>query len=145
MDQALGEFDADGSGDEAPQGSPDGVAGGTVTDPDDADMMQTYQARLLAVIERNWEIPTVISDSQLQELAGRVAVYIRLSEDGHIVEYDFREQSGHAQFDDSIERVMRTFKVDEGGQTLPMPEAPAIRQNIQQSGLTLSYWEHIEQ
>lgn len=144
MAEAMGQFDTEGRGDEAPEGSPDGVAGGTVTDADLANMEQTYHARLLRMIERHWEIPTTVSDSELQQLAGRVRVSVTLSAQGHIVDYTFREKSGHEQFDDSIERVLREFQAHEGGRQLPMPDESEIRQQIINRGLTLTNWESLQ-
>ncbi len=144
MDEALGQFDADGRGDQAPEGSPEGVEGGTVTDADMANMEQTYHARLLQMIERHWRIPTVISDEELQELSGRVSVRVELSEEGHIEDFEFRQRADHDEFDASIERVLREFMADHGGHTLPMPEQDDIREQLVQRGLILSTWEHLQ-
>ncbi len=144
LDDRLGEFEADGRGDQAPEGSPEGVEGGTVTDPELANMEQTYHARLLQTIERHWRIPTVISDEELRELAGRVAVRVELSDEGFIERYDFRQRSGHEEFDASIERVLREFQVDHGGQTLPMPDQDEIRDGLVRQGLLLSNWEYLQ-
>ena len=144
MDEALGQFESDGRGDEAPEGSPDGIAGGTATDADQADMMQTYHARLLREIERHWEIPSTVSDGELAGLAGRVRVYVSLDTNGYIQSFEFRRKSGHEQFDDSIERVLRQFDASDGGNRLPMPEEPVIRQEITNRGLTLTNWESVQ-
>lgn len=144
MEEATGRFQAEGRGDEAPEGSPEGVAGGTVTDADRADMMQTYHARLLRAIERHWEIPSMIDDAELEQLAGRVRVYVELDDAGHVVNYDFRRKSDHEQFDDSIERVLRQFHHRHGGHQLPLPEQTEIRAEIVSRGLTLTNWETVQ-
>lgn len=144
MDQALGEFEEEGRTGEAPEGHPDGVVGGTTTDPDAADMVQTYQARLLQTIERHWEIPTVITDSELQQLAGKVRVHVQLTADGRIEDWEFRQKSGDDRFDRSIERVLQVFDVDEGDEELPMPEHEDVRAEILRRGLILSHWEHVQ-
>ena len=144
LDEALGEFDTEGRGDEAPEGSPEGVAGGTATDADMANMRQTYHARLLRAIERRWEIPTTVSDSELEQLAGQVRVSVNISGQGHIVDYNFHQTSGHEQFDDSINRVLREFQAHEGGHQLPLPEHEEIRQEIINRGLTLTNWERLQ-
>ena len=144
MNEATGRFQTEGRGDEAPEGSPDGIAGGTATDAEQANMMQTYQARLLREIERRWEIPSTISDGELQQLAGRVRVFVRLNDQGHVVEFDFRRQSGNEQFDGSIRRVIRQFEASDGGNRLPLPEEPQIRSEIINRGLILTNWETLQ-
>ncbi len=141
MDEALGRFEEDGPGDDAPEGSPDGVSGGTVSDEALANMMQTYQVRILQEIQRYWEVPVTISDSDLQELAGRARVRVRLAENGHVVSFQFLTRSGNDQFDDSIERVLRRFEPRGGGRTLPMPDQADLRREVIREGLILTNWE----
>ena len=144
MQEATGRFQQEGPGDEAPHGSPDGVAGGTTTDADRADMMMTYQARLLREIERFWEVPATISDGELRSLAGRVRVFVNINSQGHVQDYEFRTRSGNEQFDDSIERVLRQFSASQGGNRLPLPEQPQIREQIVERGLLLTNWENVQ-
>lgn len=144
MDEALGEFEASGRTDDAPEGSPMGVEGGTASDADEADMVQTYHARLLQEIERRWEVPATLSDSQLKDLAGQVRVFVQLDDDGHIRSYEIREHSENDQFDASIERVLRQFQADDGGEVLPMPEQEQIRREIIHRGLMLTNWETLD-
>ena len=144
MQEALGRFESDGRGDEAPEGSPHGIAGGTATDADQANMLQTYHMRLLRAIERHWEIPSTISDTELQQLAGLVRVHVRITDAGHISEFQFQQKSDHEQFDESIERVLRQFQAQHGGSQLPMPEEEVIRQQITSRGLTLTNWERVQ-
>lgn len=143
MDEALGRFEEEGRGDEAPEGHPDGVAGGTVTDPDEADMFETYTVRVLQAIERHWEIPAFLSESEIDDLAGQVEVGVRLTDDGHIDRLDFRTNSDNRHFDDSVERALRQFKADEGGEALPLPEDDEIRRGVLDQGLVLRNWERL--
>ncbi len=143
MDDALGEHRREGRGDEAPEGHPDGVEGGTALDPDQADMTQTYHSRVSQVIGEHWVIPTLISDDEVDELAGRIRVVVRLTEQGHVDSYEFREKSGHQEFDASVERVIREFEADTGGLTLPLPEQEGLRAMALDGGLILQSWEHV--
>lgn len=145
MDEALGRFEQQGPTDEAPEGHPDGVPGGTTADPDAADLAHTYQARLLDALERHWEIPAVISDSEVRQLSGVVSVSVDIDESGHVQDYEFREESGNDQFDNSIERVLREFEADGGGETLPLPEDDELHRQIVEQRLILSNWEDLEQ
>ncbi|RDV39494.1 hypothetical protein DV096_02675 [Bradymonadaceae bacterium TMQ3] len=127
--------------DDAPEGSPDGVAGGTVSDAAMANMMGTYQARLLQEILRAWTVPTTLGDAELAQLAGSVRVFVRLSEGGKIVSHTFRARSGNEQFDASIDRAIRQFHVQFGGRTLPLPDNEDVRREVLREGLLLTRWD----
>lgn len=144
MAEALGGITSDGAGSDAPEGSEHGVAGGTVTDEALADMMQTFQARVLQEIQRYWEVPVTLSSSDLTELAGKVRVQVRLAQSGHIVSYRLLTRSGNDQFDTSIERVLQRFERQRGGRALPMPERADIRDQILREGLILTNWQLLE-
>lgn len=126
--------------DDVPEGSKKGVAAGTVADEALANLMGTFKAKLLEKIGEHWRIPTTISDEQLDELTGKVKVYVRLSENGHVVSYRFLRRSGHSQFDGSIERVMQQFQAGKGGRTLPMPENDKVHTAVLEDGLQLVSW-----
>lgn len=128
---------------DTPAGSPDGVAGGTVSDAAMANLMGTYQAQLLMEINRFWEIPSTITTAELAQLAGQVHVYVRISDSGHIVSYTFRSRSANDQFNGSIERVLRRFQVQFGGRQLPLPENVQVRQAVVSRGLELKNWENL--
>lgn len=129
--------------DDLAAGSRDGVAGGTVSDAALANMMGTYQARLLQEISRYWEVPTTITDAERNALKGQVWVYVRLSESGHIVTFNFRRQSENEQFNASIERVLKRFQVQFGGRTLPLPDNPEVRRAVIARGLELKTWDSV--
>ncbi|RAL25233.1 hypothetical protein DL240_03210 [Lujinxingia litoralis] len=127
--------------DDTPEGSPDGVAGGTVSDAAFASMMRTYQARLLQEILRVWSVPTTLNDAELGNLAGKVQVYVRLSESGAIVSHAFRARSGNEQFDASIDRAIRQFHAQYGGRKLPLPDQDDVRREVLREGLLLTRWD----
>jgi TonB family protein len=142
---ALGRIDSQGPGDAVPEGSQLGVAGGTVSDEALANMMQTYQVRVLQEIQRFWEVPSTLSEQELQSLYGMVRVHVRLSDSGHVTSYQFLSRSGNDQFDQSIERVIQRFERQRGGRALPMPDQPELRRQVVSQGLTLTNWELIHQ
>lgn len=141
---ALARHSQGGPGDQMPEGSPEGVVGGTVSDAALADMRATYQVRIRQELERIWEVPVTISDEELTRLAGQVRVSVRVAESGHIISYQFSSRSENAQFDESIERVLQRFQRDRGGRTLPMPEDQALKAEILRGGMNLSNWKVTE-
>lgn len=71
-----------------------------------------------------------------------MSVYIRLSQRGDVVSYEFKQRSGNEQFDASIERVIRKFQPSGGGKRLPLPENEEVRQIVIRQGLNLNAWEY---
>lgn len=124
---------------DTPEGSKQGVAGGSSHDPKTANLMKTYGAKLMATLQRYWRVPTTLGQAEIKKLAGTVVVYVRLSESGHVVTYQFRSKSSNRQFNDSIDDLIRKFEVS-GGRKLPMPDDPQVKQLIVQDGLTLDHW-----
>jgi outer membrane biosynthesis protein TonB len=125
-----------------PEGAAEGVVGGDITDAALANLMNTYVAKLVGELSRYWEVPSTIPPAEIQQLAGQVVVYVRLSESGHVVTYQFREESSNEQFNLSIERLIRRFQVSGGGRTLPLPEEEEVRAVVIREGLNLSDWEY---
>ncbi len=124
---------------DTPEGSKQGVAGGSATDAKTANLMKTYEARLMAAFQRYWRVPTTLGEAEIKELAGKVVVYVRISNSGHVVTYQFRSKSPNEQFNDSIDALMRKFEVS-GGRKLPMPDDPQVKKLIVEDGLTLTDW-----
>lgn len=120
-----------------PEGSEEGVIGGTAL----TSLIGSYATKLVAEISRLWELPSTVTPSDAQALADSVEVYVRLSESGNIVTFQFRKRSGNEQFDDSIERLLKRFQVQYGGRTLPLPDEPSARSAVIQQGLNLKGWE----
>jgi hypothetical protein len=128
--------------DALPAGREDGVRGGTISDAAMANLMGTYQAKLLAELTRGWVMPTTISDDEIKRLSGQAAVYVRLSPEGHIVSYTWRKRSENDQFNDSIDRLLKRYQVAFGGQKLPLPDNDEVREAVIKQGLNLRNWEY---
>ncbi len=124
-----------------PEGSEQGVVGGSLSDAAKANLMGTYQAKLIGELSRNWTVPTTLSADEINNLSGRVSVYVRLSEDGSIVSYRFQARSGNDQYDGAIERLLKKFQVSGGRKKLPMPENEEIKALVIKQGLKLKEWE----
>ena len=124
-----------------PEGSEDGIVGGSLSDAARANLMGTYQAKLVGELSRNWTVPTTLSSEEIQKLSGRVSVYVRLAEDGSIVTYRFNDKSGNDQYDEAIERLLKKFQVSGGRKKLPMPENEEIKALVIKQGLRLKEWE----
>jgi outer membrane biosynthesis protein TonB len=123
---------------DVPEGSDEGVAGGTISDAAMANMMKTYGAKLKAAIVKYWDIPSTFDEAEIKSLAGKVVVKVRLNGDGHITGYNFLAKSGDVSFDSSVERVLRKFQ---GGRSVPLPDDPNVRQAVLKQGLDLKNWD----
>lgn len=128
--------------DDVPDGRAEGVIGGTVSDAALANLMGTYQAKLVAELSRFWDLPSTIEQSEIETLSNQVEVYVRLSAAGNIVTYKFRKKSENEQFNQSIERVLKRFEVSHGGRKLPMPDEPSVKDAVVRDGLNLKSWEY---
>jgi len=124
-----------------PEGREEGVLGGTALN----SLLGSYASKLVSELSRVWELPATVSPSEAQRLADSVEVYVRLSESGNIVSFQFRKKSGNEQFDDSIDRLLKRFQVQYGGRTLPLPEEPSARSAVVQQGLNLKGWQYMGQ
>ena len=127
---------------DVPEGASEGVVGGELTDAALANLMHTYQARLKAELTRRWTLPATVSREEAAALAGEVVVYVRLSRDGYVVDYRFKQRSENPQFDDSIERLIKRFMVTHGGRRLPVPEDPRVLEAVLEQGLEFEKWEY---
>lgn len=127
---------------DTPEGGTNGVVGGDITDAALANLMNTYVAKLVGELSKYWEVPSTIPPAEIQSLAGQVVVYVRLSDTGHVVTYQFREKSTNEQFNASIERLIRRFQVSGGGRTLPLPAEDEVRTVVVREGLNLEGWEY---
>lgn len=118
-----------------PEGDAAGVAGGKLSDAALANLMNTYAAKLKATILRYRTAPTTLSDEQIAQLDRKLAIYIRISKDGHIVSYSWKTRSGDDLFDESVETTLKKFMVQYGGRQLPMPEDAQVLAAVLQQGL----------
>lgn len=105
-----------------PEGHPDGVPDGDVTDPALASLGQTYGRRITGIIKDYFVIPTLLSEAQKNKLKAKIL--LRFDINMEIVEFKFIEKSGNALFDDAvqhaIDRVRREVRA-----LPPPPEAVA--------------------
>lgn len=128
--------------DALPEGSEQGVKGGTLSDAAMANLMGTYQAKLLTELTRNWVVPTTIAEEDVKRLSGAAVIYVRLSPEGQIISYVWKKRSDNDQFDDSIERLLKRYQVSFGGQKLPLPDSEEVRAAVLKEGLNLKNWEY---
>ena len=126
---------------DVPEGSKKGVAGGTISDEAMANLLGTYQAKLLRVLSDSLQVPTTIPDEKLAKLFGEVVVYVRLSKDGDVVTFRFLNSSSNSQVNGAIRRLLRRFEVSGGGHTLPLPTKTGVRQAVLEQGLRLQNWQ----
>lgn len=123
---------------DTPEGSAEGVAGGTATDAMLANMMRTFQAKLMSAIVKRWHPPSTLSDAELKKLIGSVEVFVRLSDSGYVTGYTFKRKSDNPQYNQSIELALKKFQ---GGHKLPLPDNPEVRGAVLQKGLDLKKWD----
>jgi hypothetical protein len=116
--------------DYVPEGHPDGVPDGDVTDPALASMGATYGRRITRFIKERWVVPTLISESELRDL--KVKISLKFNAEMTIIEYRLLKSSGNRMFDDSvINAVERTQK-----EVRHLPEPPeAIAGRIYGGGM----------
>ncbi len=125
-----------------PEGAEDGFAGGSLSDAARKNLLGAYGAKLSLKLTERWTPPATLSKEQINEQTKNVEVYVRLSKEGYIVRYTFRQESGNPQIDASIERAIRRYQVSGGGKTLPLPDKPEVRDIVLRDGLNLKTWEY---
>jgi len=101
------------------EGDPDGIVEGTEATGDE---LQIYLGKLYSYFRRGWQVPTVISDEELQKLA--CVIELSITKDGRIGEYEVKRPSGNEAFDESVRRRMDQA---EGAQLPGPPESVANR------------------
>lgn len=117
-----------------PEGHPDGVPDGDVTDPALASMGATYGHRIKRFFLERWVVPTLLSEKQLQTLKAKVN--IRVDIDMVIISVKFLKKSGNPMFDDSVQNAID--RVRQEIRTLPAPPE-AISSNIFGGGINLTF------
>jgi outer membrane biosynthesis protein TonB len=120
--------------DYVPEGHPDGVPDGDVTDPALASLGATYGRRLMRVFSERFFVPTLLSEKQLEKLS--VKVNIQINADMTIGEVKFLKRSGNALFDDSVQNAIDMAIKEE--RTLP-PPPEAIAAKIFGGGINLKF------
>ena len=95
------------------EGDPEGIVEGTKATGDDKDI---YLGKLYSFFRRGWQVPSLISADELEQLA--CVVELSITEDGEVGEYEIKRPSGNEAFDDSVRRRLSQA---EGS---PLPEPP---------------------
>ncbi len=112
-------FAEDGGPPPPDQGSPEGIDGGTETDPSKVHAGDMYAAKLGAFFHQRWQIPTVISQADASKLC--VVYQVNISPRmfvWHLREMPIRK-SGNDLFDDSARSMLQ--KLLDERTTLPEP------------------------
>lgn len=94
------------------EGDPDGIEEGTEAS---GDARQIYIGKLYSYFRRGWQVPTLITDDELQKLT--CVVELSISQEGRVDEYEVTRPSGNEAFDDSVRRRLRQTE----GAKLPEP------------------------
>lgn len=95
------------------EGHEEGIAEGTKATGDEREI---YQGKLYQYFRRGWNVPTSISDAELNELACVVA--IQVTEDGRVGGYEVTRSSGNDVFDESV--LLRIAQAEDA----ELPEPP---------------------
>jgi hypothetical protein len=120
--------------DYVPEGHPDGVPDGDVTDPALASLGATYGHRIKRIFLERWVVPTLLSEAVLKKLSAKVN--IRVDINMVITSSKFLSKSGNAMFDDSVQNAID--RVQQEVRTLP-PPPEAIASNIFGGGINLKF------
>ncbi len=118
-----------------PEGHPDGVPDGDVTDPALASMGATYGRRITAFIKERWIVPTLISDDEKNRL--NVKVTLKFDADMVIVDVQMLRKSGNRLFDDSVMNAIELVRKE----VRNLPEPPDdIASRVYGGGLTITLY-----
>ena len=100
--------------DRTPEGSQDGLRGHRgVSD----SQLNHWATLIFGAIERRYQRPQGISDTELSSLEGRIQIYF--NRDGRITRWRWRDRSGNRLWDDSVETALNQFRF--GSYRLPLP------------------------
>jgi len=125
--RALAARNAPEAGAEEPEGRPEGTPEGTADTASEGD---PYATEVWRRIHDGWRVPQTVPSRDLPRL--RALVFLRLADDGRIIEHRVVEPSGNRFFDAStIEAVLRVDR---------LPPPPAARAKaILESGILLEF------
>ncbi len=101
------------------EGDPDGIVEGTEATGDE---LQIYLGKLYSYFRRGWQVPTALTDEELQKLA--CVIELSVTKDGRVGEYEVKRPSGNEVFDESVRRRMSQA---EGSELPGPPESVANR------------------
>ncbi len=94
------------------EGDPEGIVEGTKASGDETEI---YIGKLYSYFRRGWQVPTLISDEELQKLA--CIIELAITDDGRVAGYEFKRASGNEAFDESVRRRLSQAE----GAELPKP------------------------
>jgi hypothetical protein len=94
------------------EGDPEGIAEGTKASGDEVEI---YIGKLYTYFRKGWQVPTRISDEELEKLA--CVIELSITEDGRVGDFKVKRKSGNEAFDDSVRRRLDQAK----GAELPSP------------------------
>jgi outer membrane biosynthesis protein TonB len=101
------------------EGDPDGIVEGTEATGDE---LQIYLGKLYSYFRRGWQVPSLITDEELQKLA--CVIELSITKDGRVGGYEVKRPSGNEAFDESVRRRMSQA---EGAELPGPPESVANR------------------
>jgi hypothetical protein len=101
------------------EGDPDGIVEGTKATGDE---LEIYLGKLYSYFRRGWQVPSLITDEELQKLA--CVIELSVTKDGRVGEYEVKRPSGNEAFDESVRRRMSQA---EGAELPGPPESVANR------------------
>jgi outer membrane biosynthesis protein TonB len=107
-----------------PEGDPDGIVEGTKASGTDREI---YVGKLYSYFRRGWQVPSLISDEELQKLACKVELSI--TQDGRAGDYEVKRPSGNEAFDESVRRRLHQT----AGAKLPEPPESVASQMLGKS------------
>lgn len=108
--------------DYVPEGAPDGVPDGDVTDPALASIGNTYAHKLMRVFADRLVYPTLLSDEELRRLKAKV--HFTVDVDMVITDVELVSKSGNAMFDDAVMNAIDKVRAEVRNLPAP-PEAIA--------------------
>ena len=117
-----------------PEGHPDGVPDGDVTDPALASLGATYGHRINRIFLERWVVPTLLSEKAKDK--SKAKVLIRVDVNMVITDVKFIKKSGNAMFDDSVQTAID--RVRQEVRTLPAPPE-MLASKIYGGGIVLKF------
>jgi hypothetical protein len=120
LDEALAKL-------EEPEGSPEGFAGGTTTDP--SAQGDAYLAEVRLRLQQAYSLPETISAAERPFL--EAVVLIRVAGDGSIVDFEFTQTHPNRQFMGALRALLERI-------TLPAPPAAQAR-DIRRTGIQIRF------
>lgn len=122
---------------DSPDGFADGDRDGNSTDPNARRNKATYINRVIAAIQRQFEIPTVIPPNKRKKLKAKVQ--FKFDKNGKLTGPPrLAKSSGNRLFDQAALRALKKFAPSASGR-IPVPphSLPKLRRSVLGNGLTL--------